>query len=59
MAMFPGGYGIRPYGVGVDARHRPGKFSAAAKSPGIEDAAPYNEKSLPLWGKVAERIEVG
>ena len=26
---------------------------------GIEDADPYNKKSLPLWGKVAERSEVG
>ena len=25
----------------------------------VEDADPYNKKSLPLWGKVAERSEVG
>ena len=30
MASFPGGYGIRPYAVGVDARHRPGRAAAAA-----------------------------
>ena len=34
MASLPGGYGIRPYGVGVDARHRPGKAAAAARSAG-------------------------
>ena len=25
VAKLPGGYGIRPYLVGVDARHRPGR----------------------------------
>ena len=33
MASFPGGYGIRPYAVGVDARHRPGRAAAAAGPP--------------------------
>ena len=26
MVNFPGGYGIRPYAVEGDARHRPGRF---------------------------------
>ena len=34
MASLPGGYGIRPYAVGVDARHRPGRAAAAARSAG-------------------------
>ena len=34
MASLPGGYGIRPYAVGVDARHRPGKAAAAARPAG-------------------------
>ena len=37
----------------------PESFRQQQNSRGVEDAAPYNEKSLPLWGKVAERSEVG
>ena len=36
----PGGYGIRPYGVGVDARHRPGKLTLPHTCPGGIYAAP-------------------
>ena len=32
-AKLPGGYGIRPYAVGVDARRRPGRAAAAARPP--------------------------
>ena len=52
MAMFPGGYGIRPYGVGVDARHRPGKFSAAAKPSGHRGRRPLQRKKpSPCGGR--------
>ena len=34
MASLPGGYGIRPYAVAVDARHRPGRAAAAARPAG-------------------------
>ena len=38
----------------------PESFRQQQSPRGIEDADPYNEKSLPpLWGKVAERSEVG
>ena len=37
----------------------PESFRQPQSSRVVEDAAPYNKKSLPLWGKVAERSEVG
>ena len=37
----------------------PESFRQQQRSRVVEDADPYNEKSLPLRGKVAERSEVG
>ncbi len=37
----------------------PESFRPQQSSRVVEDADPYNEKSLPPWGKVAERSEVG
>ena len=38
-ARSPGGYGIRPYGTGVDARHRPGGVRRHTASAGEQSSS--------------------
>ena len=55
MASLPGGYGIRPYGVGVDARHRPGRAAAAARPAGGQWPPLQSPLGPPLRGGSARR----
>ena len=46
-----GGYGIRPYGVGGDARHRPGNVATAVMCPGRTMFAPTAPFSKRIVGR--------